>query len=211
MFILFSCGEASDVKSGEGTSKADADTLVVPEVVSAAYKLLADKSTITWDRKLDQKSMKRTMKILGADVQVDMDAVTLNMSGNVTPKNGSLITTDDVPESGDLFFDMATFKFAAEKGNGLFDTKTYPTSELKFIAFTSDTLEGSYHSKCELTIQEHMEKMEIPVTISIENDTVSMTGTFSFNTLKFPLRAPDQQATVNKDEITVKLNLVYVK
>jgi hypothetical protein len=206
---LFAC--QTEQNPEESPEKPALETIEAPEIVSTSYKLLVEKSTIKWDRKLDQKSMKRTMKILGADVQVDMEAVTLNMSGNVTPKSGSLITADDVPESGDLFFDMQTFKFAEEKGNGLFDTKKYPTSELKFLSFQKDKIEGSYKAKCELTIQGHMEEVTIPITVSSADGGLKLAGSFTFNTLKFPLRAPDQQATINTDEITVKLNIFYGK
>jgi hypothetical protein len=207
--MIYSC--SSDNKTGNG-SKSEGGTEQKEEAhvpVEKSYLLAADQSTIAWTRTLDQKSMKRTMKIFGADVDVQMDAVKLNMEGNATPTTGEVVTIDDLYTNGNVLFDMSTFKFSAEKGKGLFDTKEYPTSTLTFLSLEEKD-SGSYSAKCELTIQDHTEAIDIPVSITLKGKDLSLKGAFSFNTLLFPLRAKDQVAEINKDIISVQLDLTYL-
>jgi len=205
------CACSSDNNTGQegDTTGNTAEKEEVQLPVEKGFSLSTDQSTISWTRILDQKSMKRTMKIFGADVDVQMDAVKLNMEGNVTPTEGELATVDDVYTNGNVLFDMSTFKFSAEKGKGLFDTKEYPTSTLTFLSFEEKD-SGGYKATCELIIQDHTETMEFPVSIEVKGSEVKLNGSFSFNTLLFPLRAKDQVAEINNDVISVQLDLTYL-
>lgn len=208
--LFYSCkSDSGTVTDSESTKTAEQEQQP-PEIIKKNYELSVKASAIEWTRRLDQKSMKRTMKILGADVEIQMDAVTLDMSGSATPTVGVFVVLDGQYEEADLFFDMKTFKFSEEKGKGLFDTKEYPTSKLSFLSFEEKDL-GNYSAKCELSIQGHTEEIEFPVSISTKRKDIHLVGTFNFNTLSFPLRAPNQQAEINSDVITVKLDLKYLE
>ncbi len=207
---LFSCQETGDDHGSSNSHEQETDQVKPKVIVITNYQLNTDLSKIKWTRALDQKSMKRTMKIFGADVDVEMDAVTLNMNGDVDPINGKLVVIDGLYDHADVKFDMNTFKFAAEKGKGLFDVKSYPISPLVFLSFEEKDL-GKYLAKCELTIQDHTEKIEFPVSVILKRKDISVKGSFEFNTLSFPLRSPDQEAEINKDVILVQFDLNYLQ
>ncbi|MFT5858173.1 MAG: hypothetical protein ACI865_000257 [Flavobacteriaceae bacterium] len=207
--IFYSCKSDNGGVNGSDSNKTIEQENKIPEIIKKNYDLSVEASTIDWTRKLDQKSMKRTMKIFGADVDIQMDAVQLEMSGDVKPTIGGFEIIDDIYDEADLFFDMKTFKFSEEKGKGLFDTKEYPTSTLTFLSFEENDL-GSYAAKCELMIQDHTETVEFPVSIILKGTNLKLKGSFSFNTLLFPLRAKNQEAEINKDIISVQLDLTYI-
>lgn len=209
ILLLFAC--TSDSANSEN-EKTDSEEERIPEDVLADFTLNAEQSTATWERELDQKSMKKKVKMFGAMVDVEMGAVNLTMNGDVKPVDGVLKTTNDLPTSGAMHFDMATFKFAEDRGSGLFDVKEYPTSELVFEEFKiKDTKGSDYAAKIKLTIQKHSESYSVPVSLQLKGDTWTIKGEFTFNTLDFPLRDKAEQRVVNKDEITVFLNLKYDK
>ncbi|OFZ54146.1 MAG: hypothetical protein A3D92_14980 [Bacteroidetes bacterium RIFCSPHIGHO2_02_FULL_44_7] len=208
-FLLFACTSDPAVSENEKTDSEEEST---PQNVLADFTLSAEQSSATWERVLDQKSMKKKVKMFGAMVDVEMGAVNLTMNGEVTPVDGSLKTTNDLPKSGVMHFDMATFKFAEDRGSGLFDVKKYPTSELVFEEFEMKATKGSdYTAKIKLTIQKHSESYSIPVQANLDGNTWTIHGEFTFNTLDFPLRDKAEQSVVNKDEITVVLNFKYDK
>ena len=210
LFLLFSCG--SELTETTGDASGTSETEQIPEDVIADMELNAEESSATWDRFLDQKATKKKVKLFGAMVDMELGHMKLNMNGDVTPIRGGLITTNDEFTSGNLIFDMATFKFAEEQGQGLFDTKDYPESELTFDSFEEYAGDNyNYMASMTLTIQEHSEKIEAPVSLTTTDGTTQLTGVFSFNTLDFPLRDNAKKSEVNVDKITVNLDLRYVE
>lgn len=209
LFLLFAC--SADPANSEN-EKTDNEEEKIPEDVLADFTLNLEESTAKWERVLDQKSMKKQVKMFGALVDVEMGAMNFTMSSEVTPIDGTLKTTNDIPNEGVMHFDMATFKFQEDRGSGLFDVKEYPTSELVFEEFEVHNTKGSdYTTKIKLTLQNHSESFTIPVLMHMIDDTWTISGHFTFNTLDFPLRDKAEQRVVNKDEITVFLNLKYDK
>lgn len=209
IILLFAaCGSESSSTGNETNSE---ETEVIPEDVISDMTLNAQKSTATWERVLDQKATKKKVKLFGAMAEVEMGPVKLNMEGNVTPVKGGLKLVNDACESGNLIFDMATFKFAEESGQGLFDVKDYPQSELTFDKFKELKGDAKYNSTVTmtLTIQKHSETITAPMMVTNDGKTCSIKGNFKFNTLDFPLRDNAQKKDINKDEITVFLDLSY--
>ena len=207
-FLLLSCGAESNPNT---SSSGDDGSTPAPEDVIAEMVLDAEGSEITWDRFLDQKATKKKVKFLGAMVDVELGPMQLNMKGEVTPVRGNMTTTNGECSSGNLIFDMKTFKFSEEKGDGIFNTKDYPESELKFNSFKA--LEGdsvnNYTVSMTLTIQDHSEDIEAPLSIKAGDDWATVKGSFVFNTLDFPLRDNVQKKAVITDEVTVHLDLDY--
>lgn len=208
ILVLAACG--ADSTSGSTSSAAD-ETEETQEDVLSEMALVPDQSSVTWDRVLDQKATKKKVKLFGAMVDMEMGPMTLDMQGEVTPVKGALHLVNDACESGNLIFDMATFKFSEESGQGLFNVKEYPESELTFDAFKE--LKGDAKNNMTvtmtLTIQKHSETITAPMHVTNDGKKCTIKGSFTFNTLDFPLRANAQKKEVNKDEITVLLDLNY--
>ncbi len=207
--LISSC--KSEVATDTSNESSNSVEIEEPQVIIANYELDADNSTILWDRILDQKSSKKKTKMFGAEVELDLGPIKLNMNGNANPTKGNLETADDLLVEGDMLFDMTTFKFAQERGQGLFDTQNHPTSELKFTEIKPTADESIYDAVGVLTIQEHTESIPLQLTLNLEGNSAKISSSFKFNTLDFPLREPAEIRVVNKDEITVKLDLTYKK
>ena len=207
MLFLLSCGEESTTED-ENSPEAE----IIPEDVIVDCNLNIEESSISWERFLDQKATKKKVKLFGAMVDMEMGPVTLTMNGEVTPLKGGIKLLNDVYNSGNLIFDMKTFKFAEERGQGLFNTKDYPESELKFDEFKElkGDKENNYTVSMTLTIQKHSETITAPMSVKSDGKSCSIIGDFKFNTLDFPLRDNAKKSEVNKDEITVLLNLKYL-
>lgn len=208
LLILASCNTET---ANNSSDIAEADPTI--EDVVAQMQLNTEGSEITWERFLDQKATKKKVKFLGAMVDVELGPMQLNMNGEVTPIRGEMTTINSQCSNGNLIFDMKTFKFAEEKGDGIFNTKDYPESELKFNSFSA--LEGdsvnNYMVTMTMTIQDHSEDIEAPLSIKSGEDWAKIKGAFIFNTLDFPLRDNVERKAVITDEVTVHLNLDYKK
>ncbi len=200
--LLVACG-------GETTETNDNTTTteVVEEAtpVIADYVLNAENSTAKWERTLDQKPTKQKVKMFGKMVEVDLGEVKLTSNGTVTIKEGGLTTTDDELTEATVVFDMASFKFAKEKGNGLFDVTNHPNSTMVLTNITDSSAMGN------LTIQGASKEMDVQVATAKTENGYTLTGSFVVNTLDFPLREKVKEKDVNKDEIKVDFELVYLK
>ena len=134
-FAIFSCGEENE------TTETDEAINEVPVevIVNCNYQLDATNSKADWERTLDQKATKQKVKMFGSTVDVELGAVKLNTNGTVTVNTEELNTTGDNITGASVVFDMASLKFAQEKGSGLFDAKQYPNSTLVLTNFTTDS------------------------------------------------------------------------
>ncbi len=210
MLLLFTvaCSEAptTDIPTLEATEKSAPKPVVVDSL-----QLLPDESQITWRRFLDQKGSKKTMKLLGQQVEVDLGPVQLTMEGTVATNRGLLVLHNGEPTSGNLRFDMHTFHFAEHAGEGLFNVKDYPESELRLDGFR--VLEGDSVHNCladlTLELQNESHAYEVPLMVQATADRGKLKGSFTINTLDFPLRPKAKVQAINRDEIEVDLELVF--
>jgi polyisoprenoid-binding protein YceI len=198
--FLVACG-------GETTENTNNETVeeTIEEVqpVVADYQLNAETSTADWERTLDQKPTKQKVKMFGKMVDVDLGAVKLTSNGSVTIKEGGLTTTDDKLTEATIVFDMASFKFAKEKGNGLFDVSNHPNSTMVLNNISDSTASGN------LTIQGVSKDMDVQVATTKTENGYTLSGSFVVNTLDFPLREKVKAKDINKDEIKVSFELIY--
>ena len=199
-FLLTSCGGNSSEKSAHSSNEK---ALAEVKALIADYKLNADKSTADWERTLDQKPTKQKTKMFGQMVDIELGAVKLTSNGSATLKEGGLSTTDDALTKATVVFDMASFKIAKEKGNGLFDVKKHPNSTLILTEISDSKATG------ELTIEDTSKKMDVTISSTKTKDGYTLTGSFVVNTLDFPLRDKVTEKDINKDEIKVTFELVY--
>lgn len=198
--ILLSCSQSTGSNSGEED--------VVKQKVYNVYKLDSVNPKATWNRILDQKPTKQKVEMFGAVVDVDLGEVKMETSGTAVVKEGILKTTDDSITSATVIFDMASFKLSKEKGKGLFDVKQYPNSNLDMTDFRKDST--LYSAKGNLTIQGVTNPVDIKMEVIKTDKTYQLKGSFTFQTLDFPLRENVTKKDVNKDEIKIKFDLKYI-
>ncbi len=172
------------------------------------YPLVVDKSKAEWARTLDQKPTKQKVKLFGKMVDVELGEVKLNTNGSVAIKEGELIYKNEKIESAHVVFDMASFKFSEEKDNGLFDVTNFPNSTLKIHHFEQDSV--GYKALGDLTIQDITNQVDILMELTSENNSKTLNGSFTVNTLDFPLREKVTEKDINKDEIKIDFNLNYL-
>ena len=136
-------------------------------------------------------------------VDVELGEVKMTTNGTVSISEGGLTLTDEALTSAHVVFDMASFGFAKEKDQGLFDVKEYPNSTLLLNQFSDSTATGT------LTLQGTSKDVTVNTTVSNDAGSYHISGNFTINTLDFPLREQVKAKDVNKDEITVDFELVY--
>lgn len=206
ILLLFSCSEN---KSGEQNAESIKAKPVYKYIQGSKWLFVKEGSDVNWSRILDQKATSKKIKMFGSVANVKLGPVKLNMEGKVQLKEGYILDRDGIPDKGEIIFDVATFSFAKEKGDGLFDVKKFPYCNLNFIEFKPKS-DSSYATDLLLTIQEKSDTIkDVDFLIKENNKSLILTGQFKFNTLDFPLRENAKKQEVNKDEITVNLNLKF--
>jgi|GEM_PF-1860149 len=211
VILLSACGASESNSNGSGDF-TDVAAEVIPTydyTTSSKWLFNSETSEIGWSRILDQKPTKKKVKLFGAMVDVELGAVKLEMEGNVSMEDAYLNDTNDLFKNGIILFDMATFKFAQEKGQGLFNTQDHPHSTLEFLSFTPQDEPALYTSEVKLTIQGHSEEFQIEVLLEEDGGGMNLKGEFDFNTLDFPLRESAKKKDVNKDVITVDMDVNF--
>lgn len=217
--FAFSCtndANNSSSATSEASSEVIAEEAIAEIIPTYEYTTISNwdfnskKSKLKWFRVLDQKATKKKVKLFGAMVDVELGPMKMEMNGNVVLKKGELTTENELYKKGLIVFDMATFNLSKEKGEGLFNVKDYPHSTLEFLSFTSssDSI-NNYNSTVKLTIQKKSKEYKIPVSLIQTDSLVSLKSSFKFNTLDFPLRDNTTKEEVNKDQITVKMDLKF--
>lgn len=197
--LLTACGGTSSDENGTNNE----DTSEELKAVVANYELNAEESKANWSRTLDQKPTKQKVKMFGSMVEVDLGAVKLNSNGSATLTDGALTVEDDALKEATVIFDMASFKLAKEKGNGLFDVTKHPNSTLVLTDISDTSANGK------LTIEDVSKDTDVELTKTKTSEGYTLKGSFVVNTLDFPLRDKVTAKDVNKDEIKVDFELIY--
>lgn len=207
IFLMTSCS------GGDTSSSTNEDAPAEPVyeyIMEGQWEFSSDDSEVLWSRVLDQKATKKKVQIFGSMVDMELGPMVLNMEGNVNLKEGSMADEDGTPHKGDIVFDVSTFKLAKQKGNGLFDVKNHPYSTLEFVEFTGTEEENAYLSTLTLTIEGESKNIDdVPVSIVQKDSIMNLKGSFDFNTLDFPLRENVKKKDINKDVITVDMDINF--
>lgn len=198
-FVMAACGGNSTTENGDKNEV----TPEIVEVVVSEYQLDSKESKADWNRTLDQKPTKQKVKMFGNMVDVELGAVKLSSNGSATLTGGGLTTEDDQITEANVIFDMASFKLAKEKGNGLFDVTKHPNSTLVLTDISDSSAKGT------LTIQKVSSDMDVEISKTKTATGYNLKGSFVVNTLDFPLRDKVTAKDINKDEIKVVFELVY--
>ena len=193
--------------ANEKTAETDNNEITEEVIINNNYRLVTEKSKADWERTLDQKATKQKVKLFGQMVDVELGEVKLTTNGNVELKDGELITTNDNITKATAIFDMASFKFGQDKGDGLFDVKNYPNSTLEITEIEKDS--SGYNATATLTIQKATKSIHLPLIVTKSENSHVLVGSFVINTLDFPLRDNVKAKDVNKDEIKIMFELNY--
>lgn len=187
LFVAIS--SCSDDSSGEATQEAQAE--------SKEIELTADteKSNIQWTDgegehtgylKLSEGSVKvKGESIVGGNLTVDMNSVSLDMEGASAEKLLSHLKNED-------FFNVEKFSTANVSFGELKDGKLSTTITFLGVSMTQD----------------------VPVTTKVGVDDVSITGTFGFDFMesKMPYITPDDKGEVGAPSVVdFKIDLSFKK
>lgn len=157
-------------------------TSVTQALVDGTYTIASDKSTAEWSGS----------KPLLTDYK---DTGTLNI------KSGSFVVAGNKLASGSIVFDMASLKGLTTgkkmgegmmekhlKGADFFDVEKYPTAELKMKEAATGATPGKYTVKGDLTIKGVTNAVELPVTISTVDKTMTIDSIVTLDRTKWNIR-----------------------
>ena len=198
------CGDnkAKEAETTEATEAAVADATAV------TFKANTENSMIEWKGFKPTGSHTGTIAISEGTVSVDDGAIE---SGNFTIDMNSIAVTDiPVEEEGNakLRGHLTSADF--------FDAEKYPTA--KFEVTGISTVEGKTMLSGNLTMKEKTNNISIPVSTSIEGDTMKLTSeTFTIDRSKWNVQYGSKSFFDNlgdkfiNDDIELKVTLVANK
>ncbi|WP_411894677.1 YceI family protein [Winogradskyella sp. A2] len=204
LITFTNCG---DNKAKEAETKA-AEEAAVAEVSAITFNASTENSMIEWKGFKPTGSHNGTIAISEGSVSVNNGTVE---SGDFTIDMGSIVVTD-IP--------------AEEEGNAklrghltsddFFDVEKFPTA--KFEVTGISTVEGKTMLSGNLTMKEKTNNISIPVTTSIEGDTMKLTSeTFTIDRSKWNVQYGSKSFFDNlgdkfiNDDIELKVTLVASK
>lgn len=175
------------------------------------YELDTSKTVIKWDRFVDNKLINKKVKLFGSYVDVKMENVTFNTSGNTPVIGGDMQYVNDEFSSGKFQMDFSVCRFYSEEEESFFTVKNYPPSTLLFKKMVADTInKGKYNIEASLTLRDSTKDISIPAeTIKDSLKNLRVTGTYIMQTLDWQIRENPDRNNIRKDEITFNFDLFY--
>ena len=203
VFVLFTsvaCNSSTDAKSENETEEH--------VVVKKAYSLDTINSIINWTRNVDYKHITKQVFLFGAYVDVTMDNVQYETTGEIFPTEGFLNTEDDVIISGQINLDLSLTRFYSDEEEQFFVNDEYPTAVLSFIEIKSDS-SNNYTVIAEFIMDDSQIQLEFPAVIEKLDDSYKMNAEIIIQASSLPILNQPDPENVNLDEIRFVLNLVY--
>ncbi|MBV7268481.1 YceI family protein [Winogradskyella luteola] len=203
---LVTFSSCKDKANEAETTKAE--EAAVAEATAVTYNAVADKSTIAW------KGFKPTG----------------SHNGTIAISEGQVKVNDGAIESGTFVIDMSSIDVldipADDEGNAklkghltsadFFDVEKYPNA--KFEVTGLETTDGKTMLSGNLTMKEKTNNISIPVTTSMDGDTMTLTSeTFTIDRSKWNVEYGSKSFFDNlgdkfiNDDIELKVNLVATK
>jgi len=207
VITVSSCGnEGANGITNESTPEKKE---IITMNTTASFNLVEEGNEVSWDRFLHQGPTKKTIKIFGAEAEVELGEVELTTSGDVSLNSGILNEYNDSITDLTLFFDMTTLKLNTnmEKGDDLFKANEFGSSELRITEVLKDS--AGYMLNGELEIASVSNPVSVIAQIESTEKGKKITGDLVIQTLDWPLREESAKKSVIKDEITIKLNLLF--
>ncbi len=175
------------------------------------FELDTSKSVIKWDRFVDNKLINKKIKLFGSYVDVKMENVTFNTSGNTPVIGGDMQYVNNEFSSGKFQMDFSVCRFYSEEEESFFTIKNYPPSILLFKKMIPDTInKGKYNIEASLALRDSTKDITIPAEIIKDSlNNIRITGTYVMQTLDWPIRENPDRKNIRKDEITFNFDLYY--
>lgn len=156
-------------------------TITAPALTDGTYTIATDKSMAQWEGNKSLIDWKDT--------------------GTLAVKSGSFTIANGTITAGSVVFDMqsldalTTGKKSGEdmlekhlKSPDFFDVEKYPTAEFKMKESATGATPGRYVVKGDLTIKGVTNPVELPVTVSVEDKTLTVDSTITLDRTKWNIR-----------------------
>jgi hypothetical protein len=139
-----------------------------------------------------------------------MENVAYTSNGDMPVLGEKLIYLNETLKKLELTVNFAMVRLFSKGSTQAVNNETFPPSLMSIKTITPDSVANQFVLKGELTIKDKTGKVEFVASIKKEeNKTVSLTGTLVLQTLDWPICEDANPANVNKDLITLNMNLVF--
>ncbi|PKP03320.1 MAG: hypothetical protein CVU11_08700 [Bacteroidetes bacterium HGW-Bacteroidetes-6] len=199
--FLFSCGNSSDSKK---------ENKEVKTITTITYQADTSKSNVLWQRDVENKVENKQIQIFGATATVSMENVAYTSNGDMPVLGGKLVYLNDTLKEMELTVNFTMVRLFSKSSSQAISSEKFPPSLMSIKTISPDTVANQFILKGDLTIKDKTGPVEFVATIKkAENKTVSLAGTLVLQTLNWPIREDTNEANVNKDLITLSMNLVF--
>lgn len=202
LFSGLSC--TSSTEANNETEKEE-----VKKVVKE-YALVNDNSIISWTRNVDYKHIETQVLMFGAYVDVSMDNVKYETTGEIIPDSGILVTEDGVPVSGEVVLDLSLTRFYSQQEEKFFVNETMPPTKIIFNEFIliEDT---DYSVKGDLIMGETVVPLQFPTYLVLNESRYTFTSVIPIQSSQLPILNQPEPENVNMDDITFIMELSFTE
>lgn len=212
LFLLSSALVILFIYSCNTSQSKETENTVKTEKYTDHYTIVADKSVLNWSRIVDNKLIKKKVKLFGSYMDVNMENVTFNSDGTLLISGGEIIKSENVWLQGFIEIPLTTFKFYNEEEEQFFTEDNLGIARLDINEIIQDTSVNLFTLNGSLQIADSIKNISFPVEIYADSlNFVKAKGEFVLYTLDWPFRKNADRQNVRKDEITLKLDLCFEK
>jgi hypothetical protein len=212
LFLITGFLILSLIYSCSSSQSENTDNKIKTEKYTDHYTVITDKSVINWSRIVDNKLIKKKVKLFGSYMDVNMENVTFNSDGTLLISGGEITKSENIWLQGFIEIPLTTFKFYNEEEEQFFTEESLGIARLDINEIIQDTSENLFTVKGILHIADSANNISFPVEIYADSlNFVKAKGEFVLYTLDWPFRKNADRQNVRKDEITLKLDLCFEK
>lgn len=178
--------------------------------VSRTYELDTLESSAKWNRFLEQGETKTKVKLFGQLADVTIDGLKLNTDGKVVLNSGQMVNYNDTLTKGEVNFDLNLVGVNKQNTKNDKFLKTKQLEGSKFDISVTEEEPKVFYIVNKMTIGDSIKEPFTTASFDLKNDsTITFTGEVKFNTLDWPIRDDENVKSVIKDEITMKMELIF--
>lgn len=199
--LIASCGR-------NGTTEKDKKE-VVP---LTTYNVDTASSTIKWQREVENKVENKQVSFLGVTATVNIDNASFSSEGTLPVLGGKIEYRGDSLQSLNLLVDFTMIRLFSKSSVQAISSEKFPPSTVQITKIRRDTTEGSYILSGNLTMKDKTGPVEMHSFIEKKDtSTVVMKGHMKLQTLDWPIREEADPSRIQKDLITLEMDLVFSK
>lgn len=171
------------------------------------YDIDSSGSQVSWERSADYKVINKKVKLFGSYVTVNLENMEYTTSGNTPVIGGWLVMSSQKPDTARLEMDFSICRFYSEEEEAFLTTDQYPPAIVQFTRFLPDS--AGYTTEAVLTLRDSVKNIAFPVKLEYDSlKNLRLTGTYTMQTLDWPIRENPDRANIRKDEIAFRFNLL---